>query len=113
MAPEIELPEIQGNILCAYALPLTRYCHFRFDTPEAGQAFVGAVTPEVTTAEDKRPDGGSWSLDKPESTVNIAFTFMEPLPMGVPIALISAGLLSRRRRVGAAAASRAASTSMS
>ena len=75
MAAEIELPEIQGNILCAYALPVTRYCLFRFDTPDAGRAFVAAVTPEVTTAEDRRPDGGSWSTDKPESTVNLAFTF--------------------------------------
>lgn len=30
--------------------------------------------------------------------VNIAFTFLEPLPVGLVIALVSAGVLSRRRR---------------
>ncbi len=30
--------------------------------------------------------------------VNIAYTFLEPLPVGLPFALISAGVLSRRRR---------------
>ena len=32
---------------------------------------------------------------------NAAFTFMEPLPVGLIVALISAGLLSRRRERGA------------
>jgi hypothetical protein len=38
--------------------------------------------------------------------VNIAFTFLEPLPVGLVAILLSAGLLSRRRRapVGAASA---------
>ncbi len=86
MSVELELPEIQGNILCAYGLPLTRYCHFRFDDTRDGRAFVAAVTPEVTTAEDRRPDGGSWSEDKPESTVNLAFTFtgLAALGLGAP-----------------------------
>jgi hypothetical protein len=30
--------------------------------------------------------------------INIAYTFLEPLPVGLPFALISAGILSRRRR---------------
>jgi hypothetical protein len=34
--------------------------------------------------------------DKP--LVNIAYTFLEPLPVGVLFSLLSAGLLSRRRR---------------
>ena len=29
---------------------------------------------------------------------NVAFTFMEPLPVGLAVALISAGVLSRRRK---------------
>lgn len=32
--------------------------------------------------------------------VNIAFTVLEPLPVGLVLALVSAGLLSRRRRQG-------------
>ena len=32
--------------------------------------------------------------------VNIAWTFIEPLPVGLLIALVSAGVLSRRRRAG-------------
>lgn len=31
--------------------------------------------------------------------VNIAFTFLEPLPVGLLFSLVSAGVLSRRRRV--------------
>ncbi len=83
MPAEIELPEIQGNVLCGYALPVTRYCHFRFDEPLGARAFVAAVTREVTTAEDKRPDGGHWSTSKPESTVNLAFTFRGLAALGL------------------------------
>jgi len=36
--------------------------------------------------------------------VNIAYTFVEPLPVGILFALVSAGILSRRRRAGMAAA---------
>jgi hypothetical protein len=32
---------------------------------------------------------------------NAAFTFMEPLPVGLIVALVSAGVLSRRRKDGA------------
>jgi hypothetical protein len=32
---------------------------------------------------------------------NFAFTFMEPLPVGLIVALVSAGVLSRRRKDGA------------
>jgi hypothetical protein len=32
--------------------------------------------------------------------VNVAFTLIEPLPVGLVIALVSAGILSRRRRSG-------------
>jgi hypothetical protein len=35
--------------------------------------------------------------------VNIALTLLEPLPVGILFTLVSAGMLSRRRRVGAAA----------
>ena len=41
--------------------------------------------------------------------VNIAMTFIEPLPVGLLIALVSAGILSRRRR-GAALSMSAVST---
>ena len=30
--------------------------------------------------------------------INVAYTFLEPLPVGLPFALVSAGILSRRRR---------------
>jgi hypothetical protein len=37
--------------------------------------------------------------------VNMAFTFIEPLPVGLLFTLVSAGLLSRKRRLTSAAAS--------
>jgi hypothetical protein len=33
---------------------------------------------------------------------NVAITFLEPLPLALVVALVSAGVLSRRRRRGAA-----------
>jgi hypothetical protein len=35
--------------------------------------------------------------------VNVAFTLLEPLPVGLVFTLVSAGILSRKRKVGAAA----------
>ncbi len=35
--------------------------------------------------------------------VNIAYTFLEPLPVGIVFTLVSAGVLSRKRRPGSAA----------
>jgi hypothetical protein len=32
--------------------------------------------------------------------VNIAFTFLEPLPVGLIFSLVTAGVLSRKRRAG-------------
>ena len=37
--------------------------------------------------------------------INVAITFLEPLPVGLVIALVSAGILGRRRRAPAPAAS--------
>ena len=37
--------------------------------------------------------------------INVAITFLEPLPVGLVIALVSAGILGRRRRAPARAAS--------
>jgi hypothetical protein len=34
--------------------------------------------------------------------VNIALTFLEPLPVGLLFTLVTAGVLSRKRRVSAA-----------
>jgi hypothetical protein len=36
--------------------------------------------------------------------VNVAFTLLEPLPVGLVFTLVSAGILSRKRKAGAAAA---------
>jgi len=42
--------------------------------------------------------------------VNMAYTFMEPLPVGFIVTLVSAGLLRRKARVGPAGASAVMST---
>ncbi len=64
----LELADIQGNILRGYRSPVGRYVFFRFDDAASARRFVDAVVPEVTTSEE-------WIGGKPESTVNIAFTY--------------------------------------
>jgi hypothetical protein len=59
----------------------------------ATDAQIAAKTQEMTEFQEmyKNP------------LVNIAFTFLEPLPVGIAFTLLTAGVLSRRRRVKSAA----------
>jgi hypothetical protein len=49
---------------------------------------------------DKVREMAEFQLMYQNPAVNVALTFLEPLPVGVLFSLISAGVLSRRRRVG-------------
>ncbi|NDW00875.1 peroxidase [Salipiger sp. PrR002] len=82
MAYALNLHDIQGNVTRAYgrfSFPFARYFFFQIRHPAAGRAFVDAVRREVTTSA-RWPD----EADKPNCTVNIAFTFMGLYWLEVP-----------------------------
>jgi hypothetical protein len=77
---------------------MERYADFTLAKMRAGGA-----TEEALAAKAKEMADFAVSYRNP--LVNMAVTALEPLPVGVPFALLSAWLLSRRRVAGAAAAS--------
>ncbi len=68
-----------------------KYTAYTLDQAKAG----GATAADV---EAKRAELDKFSALYRNPFVNIAFTFLEPLPVGLLHILISAGLLSRKRR---------------
>ena len=105
MADQLNLHDIQGNVTRAYgrfSFPFARYLFFRIRNPAAGRAFVDAVRKQVTTSA-RWPE----EADKPECTVNIAFTFMglywlevpDRTLQGMPDVFIS-GMRSRASMLG-------------
>jgi Dyp-type peroxidase family len=65
MDSNLDLADIQGNILRAYAFPFGRYVYVKFAKGGPARAFIGSLLPLVTTSE-------IWPDQKPESTLNIA-----------------------------------------
>lgn len=59
---------------------------------------ASGATPQELAATQRRMDEFKEWYRNP--LVNIAFTFLEPLPVGVLVSLITAGVLTRRRRAG-------------
>lgn len=86
----LELGDLQGGILSAYGkkgFPKGRFLLFHVDQPQAGRAFVEALLPRVTAALRWPRDGRSprpGEMEKPEATLNIAFTFWGLLALDVP-----------------------------
>ncbi|WP_263382338.1 Dyp-type peroxidase [Granulicella arctica] len=60
--------DIQGFVLRGYNMPFARYYFLRFNAAVAACGLLKRLLPEVTT-------GQRWDNGKPDSTVNIAFTF--------------------------------------
>jgi Dyp-type peroxidase family len=65
MDSNLDLADIQGNILRAYAFPHGRYVYLKFNRGAAARAFIAGLLPLVTTSE-------IWPDQKPECTLNIA-----------------------------------------
>ncbi len=83
MAAVLDLADIQGNILSAYAVQgflKGRFLTLNIADAEAGQNFVNALLPTVTTALSAAGNG----VPQPKVTVNIAFSFMGLLALGIP-----------------------------
>lgn len=49
--------------------------------------------------DEKRAEMQRWAKAYENPAVNVAFTFIEPMPVGLIMVLVSAGVLSRRRRL--------------
>ena len=70
-ARQLDLEDIQGNVLRGYKMPCAAYCFYRVEDGGAGRGFLRALLEHVT-----REGGEEWrSGKKPDSTLNIAFTF--------------------------------------
>ncbi|MDP8916587.1 MAG: hypothetical protein M3M95_05205 [Pseudomonadota bacterium] len=90
---ELDLADIQGNVLTAYGrqgFPKARQLVFNISDADAGRAFVRALLPQVTSALrwPSRRRGipvGAVVPERPEVTLNLAFTFRGLEAMGLPV----------------------------
>jgi Dyp-type peroxidase family len=92
----LDLADIQGNILRPYGrfgFPFTRHMFFNIGSPNAGRCFVERLRGQVTTAErwrgvDDGPDSNA--PDRPAVAMNIGFSFLGLLALGLPTRMLSA-----------------------
>jgi hypothetical protein len=75
----------------------------KYQVHELAKARAEGATEEALAA--KKADMDRFAEMYRNPVINVAFTFMEPLPVALVIALVSAGVLSRRRKEEAPAAS--------
>jgi Dyp-type peroxidase family len=81
MTRQLNLDDIQGNVPRAYgrfSFPFARYFFLHIEDAAKGREFVDEVRGKVTTAA-RWPEG-----EKPSVTLNIGFTFMGLLQLGLP-----------------------------
>jgi Dyp-type peroxidase family len=78
---KLNSPDIQGFVLRGYSFPLARFLFLEI-SQESGPEFVGRLVGQITSGE-------RWD-ERPESTVNIAFTYKGLVKLQLP----SAPLLS-------------------
>ena len=78
-SPDIDRADIQGDILRAYgnAYDCTSYVFTRVDDAAEGRAWLKEIAPRVRSDE-------SWTGPKPETHLNLAFTYRGLLALGVP-----------------------------
>lgn len=89
---DIEYADVQGGILTAYGrlgFPHARFGLVSVRNAAAGRAFVEALRDRVTTAvrwpsRDKAIERGRIEVERPQVTINLAFTFRGLLALGVP-----------------------------
>jgi Dyp-type peroxidase family len=92
----LDLADIQGNILRPYGrfgFPFTRHMFFNIADASAGRCFIERLRGQVTTAErwrnvDDGPDSNA--PDRPSVAMNIGFTFLGLLALGLPTLTLSA-----------------------
>ena len=73
----LDLTDIQGNILRAYAFPFARYVFLNFTKQQQGEEFLKAIIPHITNSE-------VWLDEKPLSTLNIGLSRTALTALNVP-----------------------------
>jgi Dyp-type peroxidase family len=87
---QLDLSDIQGNIHRPYGrfgFPHTRHLFFNIADSAGGRHFVQGIRPRVTTAEPwgrVETASGLMEIQKPPITLNIGFTFLGLLALGLP-----------------------------
>ena len=76
MTETLELASIQGFVVRGYRLPSAGYLFLRIDDAARARALLAETTPDVLTADP-------WER-KPESGINVAFTYAGLEALGVP-----------------------------
>jgi Dyp-type peroxidase family len=76
MSEPLELEAIQGFVVRGYRLPAAGYLFLRVDDAARARALLAETTPDVLTA-------ATWER-KPESGINVAFTYAGLEALGVP-----------------------------
>jgi hypothetical protein len=94
MAIQLDLPDIQGNLLTAYGrlgFPQGRCVLLHVTHPSKARDFLDELRVRVTTAElwpsskTKNLPAQMVSATRPDVAINVAFTFMGLLTLGVPV----------------------------
>jgi Dyp-type peroxidase family len=75
--PEIEVDDIQGNVLRGYTYAAAMYVFVHIADAEQGRRWVARLVDEVTPATP-------WGADRPDCTLNCAFTYAGLVALGVP-----------------------------
>ena len=78
---KLNATDIQGFVLRGYNMPCERFCFLHFPDAKSARHLLGQLLPAVTT-------GQLWEGGKPQSTVNIAFTFKGLAALELPIATL-------------------------
>jgi Dyp-type peroxidase family len=78
---KLNATDIQGFVLRGYNMPCARFCFLHFPDAKSARHLLAQLLPAVTT-------GQLWEGGKPQSTVNIAFTFKGLAALELPIATL-------------------------
>ena len=78
---KLNATDIQGFVLRGYNMPCARFCFLHFPDAKSARHLLARLLPAVTT-------GQLWEGGKPQSTVNIAFTFKGLAALELPIATL-------------------------
>ncbi len=78
---KLNATDIQGFVLRGYNLPVARYLFLRLEDAKRGRDLIGRLLGQITTGQ--RWDGG-----KPQSTLNIGFTFRGLERLELPLATL-------------------------
>jgi Dyp-type peroxidase family len=77
---KLNASDIQGVAIRGYNMPFARYCFLRFTSAEYARALLAKLLPVVTT-------GQLWDK-KPQSAVNLAFTYRGFVALDLPLATL-------------------------